>query len=269
MKSETGFAKKLRSHLRSLGKSPVPEDLKKKDPVEVLVRSFLLWQGATDKADAAFDRLRERIVDFNDLRVSMPNETVGIIGERYPLAMDRAQRLRAALRDLYEREHRISMAQLAAMGKRDLRKYVESLEGIVPYVSSRVLLLCFDVHTIPVDEQLRSLLIEAGAADPEMEVIDVSMWLAKQISAGSAVQAHFSLQAWVDDSSEPKSARSKKKSASTGESSSEVKQKRKGTAGNVTGPRKGTTAKSTSGGRAVSSRTTKRGSTARRAAGKT
>src|SRR5438552_5300201 len=119
-----------------------------------MVFSFLLWESTTDKAMAGYARLFEHLVDFNDLRVSLPHETAEILGPRYPRVLDRCQRLRAALRTIYIREHAVHLNILKDTGKRDARKYIESLEGIVPFVASRVLVLSFETHAIPVDDQL-------------------------------------------------------------------------------------------------------------------
>jgi hypothetical protein len=76
---------------------------------------------------------------------------------------------------------------------------IESLEGIVPYAASRLLLLSFDTHCIPVDDQLRIQLIEAEVSDAAVEVPELSNWLATQVKAGEGVSTHFALQSWVDE----------------------------------------------------------------------
>ncbi|MCZ6783008.1 MAG: hypothetical protein O7G30_06825, partial [Proteobacteria bacterium] len=62
----------------------------------------------------------------------------------------------------------------------------------------RVMLLCYDAHGIPVDDQLRAALIENGAADSSADVDDLSSWLARQIKAGDGAAVHYALQAWID-----------------------------------------------------------------------
>ena len=64
-----------------------------------------------------------------------------IIGPRYPLALNRAQRLRAHHAPHLSARARHDADKQSSGGKRDVRKYLESLEGIVPYVTNRVLLL--------------------------------------------------------------------------------------------------------------------------------
>jgi endonuclease III len=168
------------------------------DPVSVLIQSFLLWEASAERAAAAYRRLIESVVDFNDLRVTMPSEIVELIGERYPNAAERAQRLRAALRDVYLREHEMSLLRLQKLGKREVKKYVETLDGIVPYVAARLLLLCFETHSLPVDEQLRRRLVETQVADAGIGIDDLAAWLTRQVKPEDGVRIHHALQAWVD-----------------------------------------------------------------------
>ncbi len=215
--------------MKKIGRKPLPEPVVlpgaefqeespegatplKHDPVGTLVMSFLMWESTADKAQTAYDRILSSVVDFNDLRVSMPHETVEMIGPRYPLALNRAQRLRATLRNIYMREHAVSLDKPAIAGKRDLKKYVDSLEGMVPYVANRLLLLSFDVHGLPVDEQLRTALIDAEVADASVEVPELASWLATQIRADEAVAVHAALQAW-NDARSAAGARSARKSS--------------------------------------------------------
>ena len=165
MKNANECAKKLTQLLRKLPAADPPEIPDMDDPVAVLVLSFLMAESTTDRAIAAYAKLRARVVDFNDLRVSMAHETAGYLGARYPMAVERCDRLRSTLRNIYLREHSVKLDHLSAYSKRDVRKYLESLEGMMPYASARVMLLAFDAHAMPVDERLRSQLVAAGAAD--------------------------------------------------------------------------------------------------------
>lgn len=199
MKNASQCAKKLTALLKKLppgASTDFPDD---DDPVATLVASFLMWESSTAAAREAYGRIAQAIVDFNDLRVSMPVEIAEWLGDDSPLNLERCQRLRAALRNVYLREHEVSLAALADTGKREVKKYIESIEGVPPYVSARTLLMAFDAHAIPVDEQLRSRLIEEGVCDEDADVHELSAWLSRQIKASDAREAHLALQAWIDE----------------------------------------------------------------------
>lgn len=181
-----------------LDAKPLPDE---QNPVAVLVMSFLLWEASANQALRAYKAICQHVVDFNELRVALPTEIVSMIGERYPLAMERAQRLHAVLNDLYRREHVVSFERLIAGGKREAKKYIESLDGITPYVAARVLLISFETHGIPADERLRAALVAEGAADESTDVGELGNWLSRQVKAEDGPAAHRALQTWVDGQS--------------------------------------------------------------------
>ncbi len=215
MKNATTFGKKLAALLKKLPKAEPPEFADAHDPIAVLVFSFLMVDSTTEKALTGYGKLREHIVDFNDLRVSMPHEVASYLGARYPRGLERCQRIRAALRNVYLREHAVNVDSLKEAGKRDVKKYIESLEGMVPYVSARILLMSFDTHAIPVDEQLRAELVAAGAADEDADLAEISAWLSRQVRASDGLETHYGLQAWVEANAGGEN-RTKRKSASKG-----------------------------------------------------
>jgi hypothetical protein len=198
VKNASPCAKRLTALLNKLPAADLPEMPDADDPVAILVQSFLMWEWNTDAALAAYGRVNDAIIDFNDLRVSMPHEIESWLGPDDPLAIERAQRLRASLRNIFLREHAISLDALKSAGKREVRRYIESLEGAPPYVAARVMLLAFNVHAVPLDEQLRGRLIEAGAADESADVPELANWLARQIKATNGRATHAALQAWID-----------------------------------------------------------------------
>src|SRR5690606_23454474 len=92
----------------------------------------------------------------------------------------------------------VTLERLSANGKRDARSYIESLEGIVPFVAARTLLLCYGVHGVPVDEQLRTCLAEAGAVEAEANLLEIAAALGRHIKADAAEATHASLLALVE-----------------------------------------------------------------------
>ena len=198
-KNPANASKKLSALLRKLGSGSPPRDLPPADdPIATIIVSMLLWDSTTEKAIGGFQKLMNEAVDYNDLRVCMPHETMEILGVRYPRVQERSQRLRAVLRSIYLREHAVSLNALKSQGKREVKKYIESLDGITPFAANRVLLLSFDTHGIPVDEQLKELLVDAEVCEPEVEIPDLTAWLASQVRAEDAAGTHYALQAWSD-----------------------------------------------------------------------
>ena len=198
MKNPQESAQRFSTLLKKLKKRAAPAPAENGDAITVLVRSFLMWDATTTKAQTAYKRLMDHVVDFNDLRVTMAHEMVDCIGPRYPMAMERCQRLRAVLRHTYKREHTVSFERLDGMGRREIKRYLRSLDGIAPYVADRVTLMCYDAHCIPVDSRLKRALIKEGVGDESTEIADLGSWLARQVKASDATLTHQVLQTWVD-----------------------------------------------------------------------
>lgn len=174
------------------------------DPVlDQLVFSMLLWESSATQARGAMRRLREAFVDFNELRVCLADEVVRAMGERHPLAFDRAHRLHAALMDIFRRQHACCLTHLLDAGKRESRAYLDSLDGLPSFVSSRIFLLSLGGHAIPCDERLRDLLAQAGVVDVQASPDDAAGWLDRHVPAEEAQSVHAIFQAWSDVEGHP------------------------------------------------------------------
>jgi hypothetical protein len=168
------------------------------------VYSFLAWESTTSRADTASKRLHGAVVDYNEMRVSLPDELAGMIGDRYPRAPERAARLRSALNDLYKREHAVCLSRVAAMAKRDARTFLESLEGTPPFVAARMILLSLGGHAFPVDDRMHRALLDEAAVPADLNQVEASGWLERQFRAGEAAEAYLLLERWLNDRPVPK-----------------------------------------------------------------
>lgn len=208
------------SFAEQLAKGPAPEPAlpgpsEGDEPIlHELVVSFCHWEATPAQARAAAARLREGVVDYNELRVCLEPELEELLGPRHPPRQVCAARLRAALREIYEREHELSLASLASMGKREARAYLDSVEGVPPFVSARVVLLALGGHAFPLDERLRKRLAGEGAIDAELDLTGALGWVERQVRAGEAADLYQRLEAWSSQSGRaaPSASRSKKKS---------------------------------------------------------
>ncbi|MBL8963780.1 MAG: hypothetical protein KF787_10530 [Phycisphaeraceae bacterium] len=201
------------------------------DPlVDELIYSCLLWEATTSQARNAFKRLKDAYIDYNELRVGLPEETAAVLGERYPRGEERAARLRAILFDLYQREYAVSLSSQVDGGKRDTRSYLESLDGIPPFVVDRMMLIRFGGHAVPTDERLAALLAANGVLSPSMTAQEAASWLSRQIKAEDAHEVWPLLRAWSDEETPDSRKARQKASASSDASSDERPQRRKPTA---------------------------------------
>jgi hypothetical protein len=192
-------AKKLASLLKTLKGAYDPEPAEPRTPMEEFVMSFLMWEATRAKAELAIKRVLSGIVDINELRVCRPADIVAMLGKQYPLVEERAQRMKAALHEIFLREYAVSLDKPIAMNKRDGRKYIETLEGMTPYVAARVTLVCLGGHAVPLDRKLLAQLVEAGVLEPDTDETKAQGILERHIMANESSECHALLQAWSDD----------------------------------------------------------------------
>ncbi|MCC7390374.1 MAG: hypothetical protein IT431_16590 [Phycisphaerales bacterium] len=211
MTSPSGDGDKLAAVLTTLlGKTdPAPVFPERKheciEPlVGCLIYSFLLWESAPKAAAAAFDSLCAWIIDPNELRVALPQEIVEWTGAKDRAALERADRMRASLNALFQREHRVTLAHLENKPKRDVREYIESLDGMPAFVAARVTLFAFHGHAIPTDRTLFELLVGEGVLDPSLALDEAERWLERQIRASDAEKVVPVLEAWRDAPAKPR-----------------------------------------------------------------
>jgi len=201
------LVKRARAELGDAPYSP-PTTAEGGDPiVQELLLSFLAWESGPARAEAALKRLVHAVVDYNELRVCLPDELVTIIGERYPRGLERCARMRSALNEVYRREHAVTLQPLTVMPKRDAWQYLASLEGVPGFVAARVTLLSLSGHAFPLDERLLGLLRDEKAAPPEVSVDEACGWLERQVHAGEAAPAYLAVEAWAAQRQAPKPAR--------------------------------------------------------------
>ncbi len=166
-----------------------------------LVRSFLLWESTTTKAESAMRRIDESVVDINELRVCLTEEVVSILGSGLSRVEERASRLRATLNDIFQREHSLRLSHLADRSRKDARQYLASLAGVPEFVAARVALLRLGIHAMPVDERTLACLRHAKAIDADADIATAAALLERAVKSGEGPGAHRAIQAWVDDAS--------------------------------------------------------------------
>ncbi|MDE0888233.1 MAG: histone H1-like repetitive region-containing protein [Phycisphaerales bacterium] len=188
----------LKKHHPSAEKGDLPSASASEDPVTVLLHSWLLWEASSEQAETAMAKLMESRVDVNEIRVSLPHELAPTVGKRYPRLEERLLGIKKSLHSIYLRRHEISLNYVREKGKRDAKAEIESLDGINPFVSARVLRLSFGVHAMPADEQLSLLLHELGVINEPVEHEVLATWLASEVKVDDGHRAIAALQAAVD-----------------------------------------------------------------------
>ena len=211
MKNATEFAKKFKKFRRTL--PSVDLSTSEHGVVGEVIYAHMLWNAAAKQAKSAFKKLIEAAEDLNDLRMNHIHETVQLIGYTYPQAAERAKRMKCVLNAIYKREHGVHVSSLEGVGKRDVREYFETLDGITPFVSNRVIAICYDVAAVPVDDRTLAVMIANDLVHESSSLTETSSWLGRQVKAAEVCEVHVCLHAWVETQPIPKRVPVKKKTA--------------------------------------------------------
>jgi len=168
-----------------------------------LVFSILAWECSPARAAGVAAKLHAAVVDYNEMRVCLPDELASIIGERYPKSHERAQRLRSTLNDIFKRQHAVTLDHLSTLNKREARAYLESLAGCPPFAAARVALLELEGHAMPLDARLHEHLRAEEAVPTDLDTHGVASWIERQLRAGEARATYLALEAWAADRPPP------------------------------------------------------------------
>jgi hypothetical protein len=136
----------------------------------------------------------EDVTDLNELRVTVVDDYLEYFGGGCPRAEERADRLRATLRGVFHREHSTDLSGPAGGPKKEFREYLDSLEGMAPFVAARTALIAAGSHAVPVDERTLRLLVKSGVVDAHATIHSASQTLSRLVTAAQGLDTHLALQ---------------------------------------------------------------------------
>lgn len=187
MKNSAFYVKQVKRFFTRLKRSgPKPTTYDSDDPVQHLVVAALSEGTSLTKAKTAANRLLAYTIDYNDLRVSTPDELAKMIEEDLPDALARTTVLVKILGSVYERENSVSLDRIKSRGKKEIRAYLQELPGMTPYILASTMLWAFGEHAIPVDEQTLTVLKKDELVDAETSTEEAQAFLKRHISANDA-----------------------------------------------------------------------------------
>lgn len=186
MKKGTLYARKLKkayASFRGAADGSVPEST---DPVEQLILAVLSQQASRVRAQRALKQIQNDMVDYNELRVSSPAEVSESISRNIPRSVQCAKVMLRLLNEIYHREFTVSLESLRGRGIREVKQYLDSLEGITPYVTASVILWSLGGHAIPVNDLVHAWLVQQDLVHPDATPAEVQSFLERHVSAADA-----------------------------------------------------------------------------------
>ncbi len=191
MKNGAEYAKRIKRLFKQLQREDKADSDAPAEPTSVteqLIIAVLSVNTTAEQGRRAYRRLRDRMVDLNEIRVSSPAEITQSVRDLIPTSTERSKALVTTLNSVFQHEHCVDLERLHAMGVRDARRYLESLHGIDPYTVAFVLLWSLGGHAIPVSNRLLEALRADDLIAPDCQVAAVQSFLERHVSAADAKQ---------------------------------------------------------------------------------
>jgi endonuclease-3 len=168
------------------------------DAVTWLIYAVLSDGVGDGKARAALRRFQDSFVDWNELRVTPPEEIVQVMGG-LPQAREKAAAVTSFLNRLFELTNSLSLDSLAEKPKRDARLWLEKLDGVGPVAAASVMLNALGGHAVPVDAGVHRLLQRLGMIKADTPAGAVQSALERHISHHDARGCTFALRRHADE----------------------------------------------------------------------
>ncbi len=210
MKEGTKYAGRLKTTYAKLRKEVGAVEFDEvDDPLRQMAIAVLRPTIAEQRARRAIDRAVEKMVDWNEIRVSTPaqvQEAIGLDGEG---VRERCRTLIRCLQAIYDRENQVSLAHLKNIPRREARQYLDELDGLGDYAVASVFLWSLGGHAIPLHEGLHEALRAEELVHPDADPKTVQAFLERNVAAADAREFSVVIQA-LCDRTRPKSTRSRR-----------------------------------------------------------
>lgn len=200
MRGATQCARRVRQLVRSLrtklGKIGRPAA---GDAITQMILGIFSRDVPESKAREALDRLRAVVVDYNELRVVPPIEMAEMVGS-LPDARLKCEDLSRALNKVFAFEHEVLLERLRELSRKEVREYLEEIDGLDAYTRARVRLLGLHQHAVPLDEAMWAYARKEKIVDQRCPLEEAQAFLERRVSEDEAVEfvGLIEKQAWAE-----------------------------------------------------------------------
>ncbi len=204
MKNATKHADELKSLHKRLMKDHKSEPRQPVDALKALVRAAMSFDVPDTRADEAMKLIDREFVDLNELRVATELEVQEMLGQRYPAIERRVAMITAALNNIFEREHTLSLDRLKTLPKKEARQFLKELPDIHPFVEAYVMLYAFEGHAIPIDAETVTMLQEHHIVDSGTSIEDAQKFVEHNIKAEDCHDFFVAMRRYMTEKSKKK-----------------------------------------------------------------
>lgn len=184
MKNSKDYSKKISTLYNSLKRkhAKVPE-VSYSQIVDALIYGIISEKLSEKETEAAIKRFNEYFVDWNDLRVSRPEEISEMLGCDNAENRQIALTLTKVLNKIFNENHQVNIEGLHKLGKRPARQKLEKMEELSRFAIDYCMLTALASHAIPLTENMIEYLKNNDLVDLGADAQTIEGFLAKQISA--------------------------------------------------------------------------------------
>ncbi len=195
MKNSKQYAQNVQKLYRSLKrKYPKVKKVEYEDILEALVHSLVLEHMTETATKAAFRRFSDYFIDFNDMRVSRPEEIMEMLGEDNNAAKTVALNIIRALTTIFEKYNAINLESMKKAGKRQARATLGKFDKVSNFCVDYCILTAMGGHAIPLTEKMIEFLKDNELVHPSADANEIGGFLARQISASNAYEFYSLLR---------------------------------------------------------------------------
>lgn len=197
MKNSAVYERRFKTLLARLRKAytPAAAGALPTDLVTELIWSVLLEDSPEGSAKVGMSRLASHFVDFNELRVSRPEEIVEALPNTLSDPKSRANRIIRAIQAMFDKFDTLVISDLREQGKREARNFIAAIPDMTAFVEGRLCLYALGIHAMPVDQTLVGLLVAHEAVHPEADARDTQGFLERIVPAKDAIEVAGLLEA--------------------------------------------------------------------------
>ncbi len=195
MKNNKEYARKIQNLYRSLKREyPKSGRIVYEEPLEALVYGIVSENMSDSAAQSAIKGIADNFVDFNDLRVSLEEEVMEILGGSTPETRTTASILRELLGGLFREYNKVSLATLKKIGKRPAKKVLEQMKGVSNFAVNYCMMTSLQAHAIPLTKKMIEYLRSNELVHPDADEQEIEGFLVRQITAANGCEFYSLLR---------------------------------------------------------------------------
>lgn len=195
MKNSKHYAEGIQKLYRSLKRKRSKAKLTDyEDLTESLVHGVILEHFTESGTRSALRRFNEYFVDYNDMRVSRPEEIMEMLADESETARSVAVNTVKVLASIFRKYNTVNLESLKKAGKRQARAVLEKFDGTSAFSVDYCTLTALQGHAIPLTGRMIEYLRENELVHPDADQQEIEGFLCRQIPAAKAYEFYSLLR---------------------------------------------------------------------------